>query len=91
MPGECCPGKSVSKGLIVGGQEIGISEYDMIMRKALEFEHAPDDEIKRVISKELKIYNYVPSPVEQEYLEAMWQAFMKVSDERKARQEGSKA
>ena len=76
----------MSKRLRVGGQEIGISEYDMIMRKALEFEHVPDDAIKRVILKELKIYNYVPSPVEQEYLEAMWQAFMKVRDERKTRQ-----
>ena len=81
----------MSKRLTVGGQEVGISEYDTIMRKASESEHAADEEIKRVILRELKIYNYVPSPVEQEYLEAMWQAFMKVSDERKARQEGSKA
>ena len=76
----------MSKRLRVGGQEIGISEYDMIMRKALELEHVPDDVIKRVILKELKIYNYVPSPVEQEYLEAMWQAFRKMRDERKTRQ-----
>jgi len=81
----------VSKRLTVEGQEIGISEYDTIMRKALELDHALDDEIRRAILKELKIYNYVPSTVEQDYLEAMWQAFRKLRDERKTRQEGSKA
>lgn len=81
----------MSKRLTVGGQEIGISEYDTIMRKALESEHAPDDEIKHIILRELKIYNYVPSSVEQEYLEAMWQAFKKLRDERKARSQELKA
>lgn len=75
----------MSKRLNIGGHEIGISEYDLIMRKALELEHAPEDEIKRVILRELKIYNYVPSSVEQEYLEAMWQAFRKIIEERKVR------
>ena len=81
----------MSRRLTVGGQEVGISEYDTIMRKALESEHAPDDEIKRIILRELKIYNYVPGSVEQEYLEAMWEAFRKMRDERKTRQEGAKA
>jgi len=76
----------VSKRLTVDGQEIGISEYDAIMRKAMELEQASDDDIKRVILRELKMYNYVPSTVEQNYLEAMWQAFKKMRDERKARQ-----
>ena len=85
MPAECCPGKSVSKRLRVGGQEIGISEYDTIMRKAYELESASDDDIKRVMLRELKIYNYVPSSVEQDYLEAMWQAFKKMREERRTR------
>jgi hypothetical protein len=77
----------VSKRLTVGGQEIGISEYDAIMRKAMELEQASDNDIKRVILRELKIFNYVPSTVEKDYLEAMWQAFKKMRDERKTRQE----
>jgi hypothetical protein len=75
----------VSKRLRVGGQEIGISEYDTIMRKAYELESASDDDIKRVMLRELKIYNYVPSSVEQDYLEAMWQAFKKMREERRTR------
>lgn len=69
---------------MVGSQEVGISEFDAIMRRALELGHAPEDEIKRFILKELKIYNYVPSAAERDYLEAMWQAFKKLKDERKA-------
>jgi len=80
----------VSKRLTVGGQEIGISEYDTIMRKAMEVEQASDDDIKCVILRELKIYNYVPSTVEQDYLGAMWQAFKRMRDERKARREEMK-
>jgi len=72
---------------MVGGQEIGISEYDAIIRMAMELEHASDDDIKLAIMRDLKIYNYIPSTVEQDYLEAMWQAFKKMRDERKARQE----
>ena len=87
MPGECCPGKSVSKRLRVGGQEVGISEYDTIMKKALELEGAPEDEVKRVLLKELKIYNYVPTSAEQEYLEAMWKAFENMRAEKRARAE----
>ena len=83
MPGECCPGKSVSKRLTVGGQEVGISELDAIMRKALELGRASDDEIRRLILKELKIHNYVPSAAELDYLEAMWRAFKKLRDEKK--------
>lgn len=91
MPGECCPGKSVSKRLVVGGQEIGISEYDTIMNKAMELHGASDDEIKRALLRELKIYNYVPRPVEQEYLEALWEAFKKKREERKTAQREMKA
>ena len=81
----------MSKRLTVGGQEIGISEYDAIMRKALELKDASDDEIRRIILRELKIYNYIPSSVEQDYLEAMWRAFEKIRDERGSRREWMKA
>lgn len=72
---------------MVGGQDVGISEYDAIMRKALSLEHARDDEIRLLLLKELKIFNYIPSSAEQEYLEAMWQAFQRLRDERSTRTE----
>jgi len=36
-----------------------------------------------LILKELKIYNYVPSAAERDYLEAMWRALKKLRDEKK--------
>ncbi|MEM2891793.1 MAG: hypothetical protein QXJ32_04740 [Thermoplasmata archaeon] len=90
MPGECCPGRSTSKRLRVGSQEVGISEYDAIMRKALELVNVPDDEIKRALLRELKIYNYVPSAAEQEYLEALWKAFEQLRQDKTMRGEVAK-
>ncbi|MEM0342724.1 MAG: hypothetical protein QXU73_00515 [Thermoplasmata archaeon] len=91
MPSGCCPGRSVSKRLRVGNQEVGISEYDTIMKKALELNDASDDELKRVLLRELKIYNYVPSAAEQEYLQALWKAFEQLREERKGTKGVSKA
>lgn len=87
MPVECCPGKSVSKRLVVGGIQVGISEYDTIMKRALSLEHASDDEIKRLLLKELKVYNYIPASAERDYADAMWQAFEKMREEKTARAE----
>lgn len=87
MPGECCPEKPVSKRLTVGGIQVGISEYDTIIQKALELENAPEDEIKRILLKELKIFNYVPASAEQDYLDAMWQEYKNTRNEREARKQ----
>ncbi|UCE80802.1 MAG: hypothetical protein JSV94_06600 [Methanobacteriota archaeon] len=57
------------------------------MQKALELENAPDDEIKRLLLKELKIFNYVPASAEQDYLNAMWQGYKNIRNERKARKQ----
>ena len=67
----------------VGDQEIGISGYDTIMRKAQELEGASDDEVKSIILRELKIFNYIPRPIETEYLDAMWREFRKMKEERR--------
>jgi len=75
MPGECCPGKSVSKKLFVEGQEVGISGLDEIVAKGLESTDRPDAEQREILLKELKARNYVPAPVEQSYLEAVWVHF----------------
>ncbi|MDD1773852.1 MAG: 4Fe-4S binding protein [Methanomassiliicoccales archaeon] len=75
MPGECCPGKSVSKRLVVDGQEVGISGLDEIVQKGLECLDRPDIEQRDVLLRELKARNYVPESVEGSYLEAVWVYF----------------
>lgn len=78
MIGEpCCPGKSVVKKISVGGQMIGISFLDRIIAHALELKDLPEDEQRSRMLKELKVYNYVPSSAEDDYLEAVWAEYLK--------------
>lgn len=84
MPGECCPGKPVSKRLLIDGQEVGISGLDEIVSKGLEKVGCTDIEQREVLLRELKARNYVPESVEQSYLEAVWVHFK----EQRARQLG---
>lgn len=74
--GPCCPGKTVTKRIAVGGQQIGIASLDQILEKAFAAQVAPEAELKSILLKELKIYNYVPSSVESEYLEGIWKEFV---------------
>lgn len=75
--GECCPGKSATKRITVGGQQVGISFLDEIIERALSAEGASDEELKSILLRELKVYNYVPSSVEDEYLDGIWEEFLK--------------
>jgi len=75
MPGECCPGKSVSKRLVVDGQEVGISGLDEIVAKGLENLDKSDGKQREILLTELKARNYVPETVERGYLEAVWVHF----------------
>jgi len=72
-----CSGDATSRNLWIGGQNVGIAEIDKILRKTLEHPKASDMELKAVLLKELKQYNYVPSSKEQEYTEALWQEYLK--------------
>ena len=75
--GTCCPGKSDTKRIVVGGQQIGISFFDQIIEKALASGDVPEEELKSMLLRELKIYNYVPSSAEDEYLVGIWAEYVK--------------
>ena len=72
-----CSGNSTSRNLRIGGQNVGIAEIDRILRKTLEYPKASDKELKAVLLKELKQYNYVPSSMEAEYIEALWKEYLR--------------
>lgn len=57
------------------------------MQKALELENASDEDIKHLLLKELRIFNYVPASAEQDYLNAMWQEYKNMRDERMAKKQ----
>jgi len=78
MPnGPCCPGKTATKRIAVGGQQIGIASLDQIIEKAFAAQGASEAELKSILLRELKIYNYVPSSVEAEYLDGIWEEFVR--------------
>lgn len=75
--GACCPGKNPTRKITVGGQQIGISFLDQIIEKALSAEGMPEAELKSMLLRELKVYNYVPLSAEGAYLDAIWEEFLK--------------
>ena len=62
---------------MVGGQQVGIAFLDQIIEKALASEGASEEELKAILLRELKIFNYVPSSAEDEYLRGIWEEFVK--------------
>lgn len=75
--GPCCPGKSPVRKISVGGQLIGVSFLDQIIDKALESEELPEQERRLRMLKELKVYNYVPPSAEGDYMEAVWEEYVR--------------
>lgn len=78
MPGACCPGKTSVRMITVGGQGVGISHLDDIVRAASALDDQADEAVKGFLIRQLKIYNYVPSGSEREYLDAVWQEYVKL-------------
>ena len=78
MCGPCCPGKSNTKRLRIGDQDVGIAGFDEMMARGLEALEKTDEEQKRILLEELKKQNYVPSPIENQYLVAVWAEFRQV-------------
>jgi len=77
MSCPCCPSCSDIKRIKIGDQEIGIMGFDFIMRAGLEVKDRPESEIKEVLLGAMKVSNYISKSVEKEYLEAIWQEFLK--------------
>ena len=63
---------------MVGGQEVGVADFDEIMGKGLENLKATDEEQRRILLAELKTRNYVPAATEKQYLDAIWVEFKKL-------------
>ena len=64
--------------LKVGGLEVGVSGLSEILEKGLEAMDAPDEDIRDVLLKEMKVRNYVPSSAQEEYMRSLWTEFRKV-------------
>ncbi len=78
MPGACCPGRTSVRTITVGGQSVGISQLDDILRATRLLGDQAEGSVKEFLMRQLKIYNYIPSGSEQDYLDAVWQEYLKL-------------
>lgn len=70
-----CYKKPPPNSLDVDGETVGITGTAEIFEKALEQMDRSEDDMRRTLLAELKTRNYVPEPVEEAYLEALWTEF----------------
>lgn len=58
---------------------------DQTIGKALACGSESEDELRSMLLKELKIYNYVPQSSERDYLDCVWGEFLKERSRREAK------
>ncbi len=87
----CCPGRTVTKKIIIGGREVGISGLDSIFEKAFEMDDAPDELLKEILFAELKEHNYIPKPAEKDYSDGIWKAFSEEKERRQGKDSSRKS
>ena len=85
--GSGCYKKPPPTSLKVGGLEVGISGFGDVIEKGLEHMDAPEEEQRYVLLSELKVHNYVPSSVEEEYMKAVWTEYRKFRLQRREERE----
>lgn len=78
MPGACCPRRAGIRTITVGDQSVGISQLDDILRAARLLGDQAEGSVKEFLMRQLKIYNYIPSGSEREYLNAVWHEYVKL-------------
>ncbi|MEM2838488.1 MAG: hypothetical protein QW505_05065 [Thermoplasmata archaeon] len=83
MYGPCCPGKTNVRKIRVGNLDVGIAELDAIIKKGLGMSDMSDDELRKFLLDQVKIYNYVPRSAEAEYAEAIWREFINARDSKR--------
>jgi len=70
----CCPAAAarlVKKLTLPDGFQVGILNLESILKEVADLELADDEAIKKELLKRVKIYNYVPSAVDNDYSEAL--------------------
>jgi hypothetical protein len=78
----CCPGRTVTKRMTIGGREVGIAGLDEILEVGFSMGLSPEKAVREAMMRELKRNNYVPKGAEAEYEEGVWAAFAEVRERR---------
>lgn len=78
----CCPGRTVTKRVLIGGKEIGISCLDDVLEAGFMLGLAPERAVRAAMMDELRRHNYVPASAARDYEEGIWSAFSDVRERR---------
>jgi hypothetical protein len=78
----CCPGRTVTKRIAIGGREIGITGLDEILEVGFMLGLASEAVVRDAMMEELRDRNYVPKGSEKEYEDGIWAAFVEVRERR---------
>lgn len=78
----CCPGRTVTKRIPIGGKEIGVSGLDEILEAGFAHGLAPERAVRAAMMAELRSRNYVPRGAEKDYEDGLWTAFSEVRERR---------
>ncbi|MDQ1371737.1 MAG: hypothetical protein QG582_652 [Candidatus Thermoplasmatota archaeon] len=78
----CCPGRTVTKRVPIGGREVGISGLDDVFDVGFRLGLSPERAVREAMMNELRRRNYVPRGAEKEYEDGIWAAFAEVRDRR---------
>jgi len=78
----CCPGRTVTKRILIGGREVGISGLDEVFEAGFAHGLSFEDVVREAMMKELNARNYVPRGAEKEYEDGIWAAFVEVRSRR---------
>jgi hypothetical protein len=75
----CCALDATRKvrKLNIGGQSIGISQLDPVIKEVQTLKLENENMIKDELLKRIKIYNYVPPTGEEEYKHAIFEEYKK--------------
>ena len=75
----CCAASAIAQVqyLTINGDRIGITNLDEILKRAKTVASDGEGAIRTELLRLVKIYNYVPSPAENAYQDALYSEYLK--------------
>ncbi len=77
----CCasdPGKAARKLTLPDGFQVGIINFEQILKEVAELKLTDSTAIEAALLKRTAVYNYIPSSAESEYAAALYKEYKQV-------------
>lgn len=73
----CCAADAVRtiRRVEIDGKVTGIAMFDEVIRQVRDLHLSSETEIRAALLKRVKVYNYVPEPVEDAYVKVLLDAY----------------